>query len=91
MSLIKEAGRIYVFSKELMKLNKKLRKLSKLAEKHKKKHGAAESHKKEKHRVRHTLTVKDMETTMKKHNVVLNRLKTHLHRFAHYLRKEHKV
>lgn len=91
MSLFNEASRIYIFSKELVKLNKKLRKLGNLAEKHKGKHEKAKKHKKEKHRVKHTLAVRDIEKLMKKHNAVLNKLKTHYFRFAHYLRKEHKI
>lgn len=91
MSLLKEAGYIYLFSKELIKLNKKLKKLGKLAEKHKTRHEKAKKHKKEKHKIKHALTVRDIEELMKKHNHVLGRLRTHYHRFAHYLRKEHKV
>ncbi len=91
MSLIKEASRLYLFSKELVKLNKRLRKLGRSAEKHKVRHEKASRHKKEKHKVRHALTVKDVKELMEKHDAVLKRLKTHYQRFTHYLRKEHKV
>lgn len=91
MSLAKEAAYLYVFSKELLKLNKKLKKLGRLADKHKVRHGKARVHKKEKHKIRHVLTVRDIEELMKKHNYALGRLKTHYHRFAHYLKKEHKI
>ena len=91
MSLTKEAAYLYLFSKELLKLNKKLKKLGRLAEKHKVRHEKAQAHKKEKHKVRHVLTVRDIEELMKKHNYALERLKTHYHRFTHYLRKEHKT
>ncbi|MBR9683297.1 hypothetical protein GOV03_02040 [Candidatus Woesearchaeota archaeon] len=91
MPLTKEAARLYLFSKRVLELNKKLKKLGKSAEKHKGRHEKAAMHKKGKHRARHASTVKDIREVMKKHNEALSRLKTHYHRFAHYLRKEHKV
>jgi len=91
MGLLKEAGYVYVYSRELLSLNKKLKRLGKLAEKHKVKHGKAPEHKNGRHKVKHTLAVRDIEKLMKKHNQVLGKLRTHYHRFAHYLRKEHKT
>lgn len=91
MPLTKEAAYLYRFSKGLVKLNKKLKKAGKLAEKHKGRHEKAKKHRKEKHKIRHTLTVRDIEEMMKKHNLLLRRLMTHYQRFTHYLRKEHKI
>lgn len=91
MDLLKEAGYLYVFSKELLKLTKKLKKLGRLAEKHKRRHEKAPEHKKEKHRIRHALTVRNIEELFRKRNAVLEGLKIHYHRFAHYLREEHKI
>tara|TARA_Y100000310_G_C20605536_1_gene775275 strand:- start:1164 stop:1439 length:276 start_codon:yes stop_codon:yes gene_type:complete len=91
MSLLKEAGTLYLYSKELVKLNKKLKRYGKLAEKHKKRHGKAKVHRKEKHKKRHASTIKDLNKVMKRHNRVLAGLRTHYHGFAHYLRKEHKL
>lgn len=88
MGLLKEAGYIYYFSKELLGLNRRLKRLGKKAGKHKKKH---ERSGKEKHRVKHGMTVKEANKLLKKHNVVLERLKAHHLRYAHFLRKEHKV
>jgi len=90
MGLLREAGYIYLYSKELKKLNNKLRKLGRLAEKHKGKHEKVPEHKKKKHKTKHALTVREIEELMKKHNLVLSRLTSHHQRYAHYLRKEHK-
>jgi len=91
MGLLKEAGYIYLYSKELKKINKRLNKLGKVAEKHKERHRKAPEHKKEKHKVKHVLTVREIGELMKKHDHVLNRLKLHHQRYAYYLRKEHKL
>jgi len=91
MGLKKEAEYLYVLSKRVLKLNRELRKLGKSAEKHRGRHQKAAMHKKEKHRVRHAAMIKHVEEVMKRHNKVLETLKTHYHRFAYYLRKEHKV
>ena len=91
MGLLREAGYIYLYSKELKKLNKKLKRLGKLAEKHKGRHEKAAKDKKEKHKTKHALTVRGINELMKKHNQVLSRLKNHHYRYAHYLRKEHKI
>lgn len=91
MSLLKEAEYIYVFSKELLRLNRKLKKLGKAAEKHKKRHNEAKEDKQLRHKVRHANTVQDIEKLMGRHNQIFTRLKNHYHRFAHHLRKEHKI
>ena len=91
MGLLKEAGSVYVYSRDLIKLNKKLKRLSKHAKKHKRRHEHAPHHKKEKHYVRHSSTVNDIRDLMKKHDRVLMRLRSHYRNFAHYLKKEHKL
>ena len=58
MGLLREARYIYLYSKELKKLNKKLKKLGRLVEKHKGRHAKAAKHKKEKHKTKHALTLK---------------------------------
>ncbi len=91
MGILKEAGYVYLLSRGLVKSNKRLRKLGKLAEKHKEKHGKASEHKKEKYRRKHSSVIKEINELMTKHNRNLSRIKVHYHRFAHYLRKEHKL
>lgn len=91
MGLLKEAEYIYWFAKGLVKLNKRLKRLGRKAEKHKARHGKAPEHKKGKHRARHGSTVGEIREVMEKHNLVYKRLKRHHLRFAHYLRKEHKL
>tara|TARA_Y100000310_G_scaffold268505_1_gene281136 strand:+ start:247 stop:522 length:276 start_codon:yes stop_codon:yes gene_type:complete len=91
MSLLKEAGNLYLYSKELIKLNRQLKKYGKLAEKYKSKHHAADEHKKGQYKSRHESAVKNINKLLKRHNHVLSGLRTHYHGFAHYLRKEHKI
>ena len=91
MGFVKEARLIYLYSRELADVNKRLKKLGIKAEKHKVRHERAAEHKKEKHKVKHHITVKQIEKLMRNHNELLNNLKTHYQRYAHYLRKEHKV
>ena len=91
MSLMKEVGYMYIFAKELISINKKLKKASKSAEKHKGRYHQAEEQKKPKHQIKHSKAVQEINNLMKKHNTVLTRLKNHNQRFAHYLRKEHEI
>ncbi|MFH1682525.1 MAG: hypothetical protein ABIA37_01890 [Candidatus Woesearchaeota archaeon] len=91
MNLLKEAGYVYLYSKKLVYLNKKIKKLGKKAVKHKSRHEKAAEHKKEKHHVRHVLTVRQINALMEKHNSTLKKLAYHSHKFSECLRKEHKV
>ena len=91
MSLTQEAGYIYIYSKRLTKLNKKLKKLGKLAEKHHGRRLKAKEHQQEKHKLRHAAAVRDIQELMMYHDRNLIKLRTHYRRFAHYFRKEHKL
>ena len=90
MNLTTEASYLYVYSKELVKLNKRIKRLSRKAEKHAHKHGKASSHeKKHKHKRKHESTIGDIKSLMKKHNQALRHLKHHYLNFHHALKKEH--
>ncbi len=92
MNLTNEAAYLYVYSKELISLNKKLKRLSGKAEKHIYKHGKATSEKERlKHRTKHSKTVEKIRKLMVKHNELLNKLRHHHVAYAHALRAEHKV
>jgi hypothetical protein len=92
MSLFREATYIYIYSKELTRLTKKVKKLSKKADKHYKKHQEAnEERRKNKHRKKHISTVDDITSLIKKHDSVLKSLKHHLINYHHCLRKEKKI
>ena len=92
MSLVNHAAYLYVHSKELIVLNKKLKRLSKNAEKHKKR-GERESDfgRVHKHAKRHAEAGEDIRTLLKKHNRILTKLRQHQVVHANELRKEHKV
>lgn len=92
MSLATEAGYLYVYSKELVKLNKKLHNLSKKAEKHAHKRDRAGSEsKKEKHHRKHAQVSSDVKDLLKRHNLVLRSLRHRYLSFRQALHKEHKV
>lgn len=91
MGLINEAAYLYVLAKELVALNKSLKKLAKKAHKHKKKYEKVGDQKKEKHRLKHALVMGQIEKITKIHNEVLAKLKHHQVAFAHSLVKEHKI
>jgi len=91
MALLKEARFLYSYSRELVKLNKKLSKLGRRAEQHKVRHGRASEDKKQKHKVKHVLTMREINKMKNKHNQLIMRLRTHHQHYAHYLRKEHSV
>ena len=78
MNLANEASYLYVNSKELLSLNREIRKLSKKAEKHINKHNKANTEeKKEKHKKKHGKATEDIVKLMKKHNKTLERLRAH--------------
>ena len=92
MNLANEAGYLYVYSKELMDVNKKIRKLSSKAEKHAVKHMNANNEKKKlKHKNKHAKVKNDIEKLLKKHNKIIKILKHHNIAFYHALSKEHKI
>jgi len=89
MGLTNEAAYLYVHSKDLVALTKKLRRLSKKAEKHTKKHHkAVDSKSKEKHYKKHVKVTKRMKELIEEHNKVIKKLRAHQVAFAHALSKE---
>ena len=92
MKLANEAGYLYVYSKQLMYINKKIKKLSAKAEKHAVKHMKANTEKKkQKHREKHARVKINIENLLKKHNKIVKILRHHNVAFYHALAKEHKI
>ncbi len=92
MGIANEAAYLYVHSKELLKLNKKITKYTKKAQKHAAKHiDATNENKKHKHKGKHLKAKKTLEKLMKEHNSLLTKLKHHQSAYAHALQKEHKI
>jgi hypothetical protein len=88
MKLTREAAYLYVHSKELVALTKKLRKLSKKADKHANKH---QKTRKEKHRHKHIKVSAEIRHLIEKHDTIIKRLRHHYSRFTHALKKEIKI
>jgi hypothetical protein len=92
MGLTNEAAYLYVHSKELVTLTRKLKRLSKKAEKHAHRHQKAEHPEdKQKHQKRHTKVSENIKDIVKRHNFVIKRLREHQVAFAHALGKETKI
>lgn len=92
MNLLKEAAYLYAYSKELIKINRKIKSLSRQAEKHAHRyHRAGSQEKQHKHKRRHSQTTAEMKPLMKKHNLVVTSLRHHYLGFRHALHKEHKL
>jgi hypothetical protein len=90
MTLSNEAAYLYIYSKELAKVNKKLHKLSKDAEKEVKKHQKAKTvEQKLKHKIEHTKITGKIKELTTEHNKFVTTLKHHSIAFSHSLRKEH--
>jgi len=88
MGLTNEAAYLYVHSKDLISLTKKLRRLSKTAEKHTTKHqNAKDEETKVKHHKKHATVSKKMKELIEKHNRIIERLRSHQVAFAHALSK----
>ncbi len=91
MSLANEAAYLYVFSKKLLWLNRKLRGHSEDAEHHRRKYyEARHPDEQQKHLRKHTKASEKIKKLLKEHNEVLAKLKHHQIAFAHSLQKEHK-
>ena len=88
MKLTKEAAYLYVHSKELVALTKKLRKLSKEADKHAEKHQKTGA---EKHKHKHAKVSGKIKHLIEKHDNIIKRLRHHYLRFTHALKKEVKI
>lgn len=92
MGLANEAGYLYIYSKKLIYINKRIRSASKGAEKHLEKHRKADNHDRKHHHYKKHLSKKgDIEKLIKEHNKILKQLHHHEVAFAHSLRKEHNI
>ncbi|PIN76389.1 hypothetical protein COV17_02595 [Candidatus Woesearchaeota archaeon CG10_big_fil_rev_8_21_14_0_10_36_11] len=90
MTLSNEAAYLYIYSKELTKINKKLHRLSKRAEKEQKKHERTKSiEKKLKYKINHAKITEKIKELTHEHNKYVVTLKRHSIAFEHSLRKEH--
>ena len=89
MSITREAAYLYLCSKELSKMNKKLHGLSKDAQHHGQKHASATDEKsRHKHAKKHHHTTKKLQHLVKEHHEMLSRIKHHLVNYNNALRKE---
>lgn len=89
MSITREAAYLYLCSKELTKMNKKLHYLSKEAQHHGQKHAqAADERTRHKHAKKHHRATEGIQDLVKKHNAMLNRIKHHLVNYNNALRRE---
>lgn len=92
MSITRESAYLYLCSKELTKINKKLHEQSqeshKLAQKY---HQAADQRTKVKSWKKHHHANEEMKKLMKEHNAMLSRIKHHLVNFNNALRRELKT
>jgi len=92
MKLASEAAYLYVYSKELQKLNRKLKRYSNKAQKHLEKHHQAKTEEKKlHHREKHLRTTLKINKILKKHDLVLSSLRHHYLVFKHALNHEHKL
>jgi len=86
---VKDAAYLYIHSKELLAINKKLHKLSGKAEKHLRKHGNAKNDKaRAKHKKKHAGVTTDMMKLQKKQIKLLKLLQHHQIKFAYNLQKQ---
>ena len=89
MSITREAAYLYLCSKELTKLNKKLHDLSKEAQHHGQKHALATDEKtRYKHSKKHHKATKELQHLMKEHHAILTRIKHYLVNYNSALRRE---
>ena len=92
MSLANEAAYLYVYAKQLLSVNKKLKRLSHKAKKHKEKHINATTEKdKMKHHRKFSSTTTTLKDLLQKHNALIAKLNHHQIAFSHQLRQEHKL
>lgn len=90
--LANEAAYLYVLSKSLYKINKKLRHSARKTEKHKRKfEQVTEERKKLKHRIKHAKASENITGLLKEHNRVMEKMRYHLRAFVLELHKEHKL
>ena len=92
MSIASEAAYLYIRSKEFSKVNRQLQELSKKAQHHRDKHAqATDEAGRAKHKRKHSRITDDIKDLMKRHNMLLSRIKHHMVRYNDALRKEHKL
>ena len=84
-----EAAYLYVYSKKLLKVNKRIKALTHNAEKHKLNHLASKTERqKQKHQKKHARTTRALHELLKDHQELIKRLRHHYLNFAHGLQKE---
>ncbi|MEK6899918.1 MAG: hypothetical protein AABX05_02225 [Nanoarchaeota archaeon] len=89
MSITKESAFLYVYSKQLTKVNKKIHEASKeMHEYTDKYHKASEPEKKHKFQKKHHKINEEIKDLLKDHNALLSRLKHHLVNFHDALGKQ---
>ena len=89
MSITREAAYLYLCSKELTKMNKKLHELSKEAQHHGERYAlATDERTRYKHTQKHHHATKDIQNLIKEHQAMLSRIKHHLVNYNNALRKE---
>ena len=89
MNLVKEAAYLYVYSKGLAKINRKLRKHSKRAEKHRYKMSQTRNEKKKlRHESVHLKSARKIHKLMKKSDLLLAKLQHHYLNFREVLRQQ---
>ena len=92
MNLANEAGYLYNHSKELVRLNRRLRSLSKKAEKYLKKyHKTTNEDRKHKHKKKYTKIVTRIKKLIKRHDKLIILLRHHHLAYEHALHKEQKI
>ncbi len=89
MTITREAAYLYLCSKELTKLNKKLHQASKEVQHHGQKHAqATDERSRSKHAKKHHQATEEIQKIIKDHQEMLNRIKHHLVNYNSALRKE---
>jgi len=92
MKIANEAAYLYVYSKELQKLNRKLKRYSNKAQKHLDNHHRAKTEEKKlRHQTKHLRTKVKINKILKRHDLVLSSLRHHYLIFKHALNHEHKI
>ena len=92
MDIANEASYLYIYSKELKKLNRKIKRYSKRAKKHLHRHyKTKDERKKLRHKSNHLKATAKINKLLKRHNDILSSLRHHYLKFKHILQKEHKI
>ncbi len=92
MNLLSEAYYMYYYSRELIKINKKVKRHSKKAEKYVHKHRKAKTEeKKSRHKLGHQKATGKIKDLIEQHNRILKKLRHHHNNYLHALKKEHSI